>query len=114
MILTGAFAVMALWALISPTGMISVAGVDAVSPDARAEIRAFYGGIQLGIAALLAWHWAEDKHKEGLGIAGVLCLCAGGCRLLSAAFSPVGWITWALVVFELGGAVLCAWGYRAE
>ena len=115
MILTGTFVVMALWALISPTGMIAVIGVDAVGADARAEIRAVYGGIQLAISIILGWHLMdEDKHKDGLKVAGLFCICTGGCRLLSATFSPVGWVTWALVLFELTGAVLCAWGYRAD
>lgn len=47
------FAFFGLWLLVRP-GALSGVGINADNPDARTELRAMYGGFELGIAAFLA------------------------------------------------------------
>jgi hypothetical protein len=46
------FAFFGVWLLLRPNALRGV-GVVAESPDGRAELRAMYGGVELGIAAFL-------------------------------------------------------------
>jgi hypothetical protein len=52
------------------------------SPSALTEIRAFYGGLQIGIGFFLAWCLrASDRISLGLALGGVAVGCTGLARL---------------------------------
>ena len=49
------FADFGAWLMLAPTALEDVASVGLSNPEARAEIRAMYGGLEIGIAAFLHW-----------------------------------------------------------
>jgi hypothetical protein len=54
------------WFLIKP-GALAGIGIEVTGPSARTDIRATYGGFELGVAAFLFWCAArEDWHHVGL------------------------------------------------
>ena len=77
------------WFLIKPTALAGI-GIEATGASARTDIRATYGGFELGVAAFLFWCASrEDWHHVGLIAAmlfvagfgvgrGVGILCEGG------------------------------------
>ncbi|MCO5168882.1 MAG: DUF4345 domain-containing protein [Planctomycetes bacterium] len=72
-----AFAAFGLWLLVAPQALGQV-GVELPTPAARAEIRAFYGGLELGLAAFFAvaaarpaW-FAPGLLAQALGLGGVV------------------------------------------
>ena len=54
------------WFLIKPTALAGI-GIEATGASARTDIRATYGGFELGVAAFLFWcACREDWHYVGL------------------------------------------------
>tara|TARA_B100000959_G_scaffold278999_1_gene338396 strand:- start:298 stop:681 length:384 start_codon:yes stop_codon:yes gene_type:complete len=54
------------WFLIKPTALQGI-GIEATSASARTDIRATYGGFELGVAAFLFWcAYREDWQHIGL------------------------------------------------
>jgi hypothetical protein len=104
-----------LWFLVDPIAPLAAIGITATGAPAATEFRAFYGGLEVGLAALLlvaafrpAWHgpglWLVFAANAGI---------AAG-RLIGVAVDGV-WVpffTYALV-WELGFAVLAAAGLAA-
>ena len=53
--------------LLSPVSMAALTGVSASTPAATTDIRATYGGYQLGVGAFLLWSaLAPDRIPSGL------------------------------------------------
>lgn len=56
--------------LTMPERMLAPVNLPLDAPEARAEIRAFYGGFQLGVGLFLLWCWAIRKRvRTGLILA---------------------------------------------
>ena len=54
------------WFLIKPAALAGI-GIELTGPSARTDIRATYGGFELGVAAFLFWcAFREDWHHVGL------------------------------------------------
>lgn len=104
------FAGIGVAALVAPAATVAGAGLGPLPEPARAgltEIRAMYGGLELGLAAFLAWcTLAPERLPTGL-LATVLTLGGlGAARLLGIAVDqPDGWQMPAFAVIELSGAV---------
>ena len=64
----GAFGV---WLLLDPESLGDLTGVVASGPAARTEVRAFYGGLEIGFAAFFVLGCCRPK------IAATACLCLG-------------------------------------
>lgn len=100
--------------LASPETLAEMVGMGFLSSDAVAEIRAFYGGLELGIGMYLLWITTVAR-VEVLRRAGILAivLMFGGSAM--GRFShwlttgQLGAVQTALLVFELGYALICAW-----
>lgn len=104
------FAGIGAWTLVDPVGPLADVGVAPVDDRGLVELRAMYGGLELGMAAFLAW-CAADVARVRVGLVGAT-LTIGGlgtARLLSwLALRPEGWLLPALCAVELGGAALGA------
>ena len=110
-----AFGFFGLWAMISPTGMVALVGVEAVTPDAIADVRAMYGGMELTWAGILAWHaMEEDRHRVGLYLATFAIGGIGAARLFSLLLVGGSALSIFLVVVELGATGLLWWFARQE
>lgn len=85
-------------------------GLDVATPLARVEVRGFYGGLELGLAAFLAWCTASaDRYRPGLLLCALALGGTAGGRLTGIALEG-GTTTasmWGFVALELCGAALC-------
>lgn len=70
--------------LASPHVMASYIGISSSGPTAAADLRAVYGGLQLGAAAWLLYT-AQSPVRYRMGLIAQLCLYGGlaGARFLS-------------------------------
>lgn len=96
-----------------PSVLAGWVGLEFVSPNAPVEIRSFYGGLELGIAAFLA----ACARKPALVPAGLLFCAlafsfAGAARLLGVVqFGHAGATQPVVGVIELIFASVCGWSY---
>lgn len=100
--------------LIAPLATLASAGVVVSGAVAAAEIRAFYGGLEIGLGTcLLLAASSAQHHRAGL----VLCLATYGgiglARALGMGLDGVGTpFLWAALAVELGLAILAALSLR--
>ena len=78
-----------LWLLLDPA-TLSNAEIDVETPTARAEVRAFYGGLELGVAAFLAWCLRDGSVRVGLVAALTVLLGVAVCRTAGVALEGFG------------------------
>ncbi|GAB1514117.1 DUF4345 family protein [Actinophytocola sp. KF-1] len=104
------FLAMGVYALVAPAALARPFGIVAGSPEARAEIRAVYGGFGVAVAALLAVAVADAGGlRRGIAVTVAVALAgmAGG-RVVSrladraTAFYPI----WCYFCVEVVGAAL--------
>ncbi|MBX3471620.1 MAG: DUF4345 family protein [Planctomycetes bacterium] len=101
------FAAFGVWLLVAPEALGEV-GVVLSTPAARAEIRAFYGGLELGLAAFFAvaatrpaW-FAPALLAQALGLGGVIVGRLTGV-VVDGATDP---LLLSLMAAEAGGCAL--------
>ena len=100
--------------LVSPVSMLELTGGTASTPAAITDVRATYGGFQLGLGAFLCWSaLASERVPSALLALSLVAGAIGGCRLLGVAvdggFGPtllIGPIHLSALVFELATGVL--------
>ena len=100
------------WFLVDPIAPLAMIGITVEGAPAATELRAFYGGLEVGLAALLLYAAVKPPWRTA-GLWLVLAANAGiaAGRLLGVAIDGV-WVpffTYALV-WELGFVVLAAAG----
>jgi hypothetical protein len=109
-----AFAGFGVWGLAAPAGMLGMVEVTAVTPTARTELRAFYGGLELGIAVFLVVCLAR-RDRVGIGLLAsaitltTVALARGTSAVLDGPVSP---LIYYLLIAEVVGAVLSIAGWR--
>ena len=100
--------------LVSPVSMLELTGGSASTPAAATDVRATYGGFQLGLGAFLIWSaLASQRVASALLALSLIAGAIGGCRLLGVlidgGFGPtllIGPIHISALVFELATGVL--------
>ena len=109
-----AFAGFGVWGLVAPAEMIAMVEVTAATPTARAELRSFYGGLQLGIAGFFLVCLARrDRVAVGLLASTILIGSIAVARGTSGAEDgPVARPILYLLATEVTAAVLSAVGWR--
>lgn len=106
------------WTTVDPIGALADVGVGTLDSRGLVELRAMYGGLQLGMAAFLAWCLATpERARVGLTAATLTIGGLGLVRTLSwLAIGPEGALLPLLCVVELGcaglGAAALAWDAR--
>jgi len=99
-----------LWLLFEPAAMEKI-GIQATSKVGTAELRAFYGGMEIGLALFLALClWKPEWRSAGLWLVLLANGGAGLARLLAIGLGGAalgGYLAWALL-WELGFAALAA------
>ena len=97
-----------LWLLTDPAALAKV-GIQATSKVGTVELRAFYGGMELGLGIFLAMClWRPEWQSAGLWLVLLANGGAGLARLLGVFLSGAalgGYLGWALL-WELGFAAL--------
>ena len=103
-----------LWFLVDPIGPLAAIGITATGAPAATEFRAFYGGLEVGLAALLLAAAAKPTWRvPGLWLVVATNGGIAAGRLIGVAVDGV-WVpffTYALV-WELGFAALAALALR--
>ena len=98
-----------LWLLVDAGGALAKVGIHAQTPTGLVELRAFYGGMELGLGLFLAWCALRPEWREaGLWLVVLANGGAGLARLGSALVAGTalgGYLGWALL-WELGFAAL--------
>jgi hypothetical protein len=100
-----------LWLIVDPAGGLATVGIGALSPAGLIELRAFYGGLEVGLGIFLLlcaarpeWRrpglWAVLLGNGGIGLTRLGSIAASGV------FTP---FFGAALVWELGFAALAAW-----
>jgi hypothetical protein len=110
------FLVFGVWLLADPVTALGKIGIRADSATGLVELRAFYGGMEIGLGLFLAacvarpgWQdaglWLVLLANGGAGLARVLAIVLGGAAL----GGYLGWaLLWELGFAALGGAALFA------
>lgn len=110
-----AFAGFGIMLLIWPERLAGV-GLQVDTALARIEVRGFYGGLELGIAAFLAWcATSPHRFRPGLTLAALALGGTAAGRLVGIALEG-GTTTgamWSLVALELTGVALSVVALRA-
>lgn len=106
------FAVFGVWMLLFPVQGFAMLGVPVQSADFATEIRAFYGGLELALAALIARGlWRSDRVVPALEIAAVAYGCVALSRALGLAIDGSGatwhWIALATEALLAAAAAFC-------
>lgn len=103
------FLAFGLWLLLDPAGPLGKLGIQATDRVGLIELRAFYGGMEIGLGLFLAaCLWRPEWQGAGLWLVLLANGGAGLARLLGLflAGAPVaGYLGWALL-WELGFAAL--------
>lgn len=113
-ILLGGAAILAAYGvvmLVEPSVLRSLVGLDFTSVNAPTEIRAFYGGLELGIAVFLFVCGRNPALvPAGLLFCALAFSFAGGARLLGVLqYGAEGVSQPVVAVVEMAFAALCAW-----
>ena len=105
------FLAFGLWLLADPGGALAKIGIATTSATGTIELRAFYGGMEIGLGLFLGWCALRPEWQAaGLWLVLLSTGGAGAARLLGIALagaSPGGYLGWALA-WELGFAALAA------
>ncbi len=105
--------------LVSPVSMLALTGASASAPAEITDVRATYGGFQIGVGALLIWSaLAPPRLSSGLFSLGLAAGSVGLCRLVGLIvdgdFGPVlfmGPIHISALAFELAASALAFVGF---
>ncbi len=101
------WAAFAAWLGTSPSTLLSAFGVAESSPQMLTEVRAFYGGVELAIAAAMIILWWRGELFASL-LTGGLPLFGSACgRLAGLALDGYSQLHLGLAAFELVGAACC-------
>lgn len=102
------FIVFGVWLLLDPEVLTRLIGLKMETVSARTEIRAFYGGLELGIGVfLLGCAMFRNGLKSGLGLVACTLGGAGVARLVSLVQDGrEGWQMALITVLEIGATLL--------
>lgn len=92
----------------APWSMAKLLGLQATSPQAITELRAFYGGLEIGLGAFMIASAATRRWMRA-GLQCLLVVCAGiaAGRVFGLAIdNSASTLMWAALATELAGAVL--------
>lgn len=105
--------------LVDPVRLLAPVGVSVVSDAGLIELRAMYGGLELGFGLFLGW-CMMDLARVRIGLVAAMWVVGGlglarvGAYVVSW---PDGWMIPSLCVVEVGGALVCGlalWWTRSE
>ena len=92
--------VFGVWYLIAPASWTDPTGFGPLGPHALTDVRATYGGFQIGLGLFTIWAATEPRHVRLAVVLQALTIGAiGSCRLVGFAIdgSPNGFLISAIV-----------------
>lgn len=94
--------------LLRPEATAGLVGIQLASTAARSDVRAVYGGLEIGLALVLVY-CALDPSRVGPGLwlVAILFGAVAGARLLGTVLDrPVQPLTWKVLAVEAATALL--------
>jgi hypothetical protein len=101
------YAGFAVWLGCDPAALASAFGVDHTTPELLTEFRAFYGGVEIGIAAACLILWLRREIFAAALIGGLPLLGSASGRLIGQFVDGFSSQHILLALPELVGGVLC-------
>ena len=101
-----------LWLGWNPGELLPAFGVDLSTPATRTEIRAFYGGVELMIAATMGLLWWRGDVFASLLVGGLPLLGAACGRLIGLMLDGYTPMHLGFAALELIGSAVCLAGCR--
>ena len=95
---------------IDPLGVLAPAGISVLDPNGLVELRAMYGGLEVGLALFLVW-CAMDASRFRTGVVAMTLMLAGLSLTRLATWlvhTPEGQLHPFLIILELSGAIIGA------
>lgn len=109
------YAGFAAWLGLNPTALLAAFNMEQSTPQMLTEIRAFYGGIELGIAVAMLILW-QRGNLFAAALIGGLPLAGSACgRLIGQVLDDGSTLHLLLALPETAGAaacLLCCWRLR--
>lgn len=100
----------ALWLGYSPRSLLVAFGIEQSTPEMLTEIRAFYGGVEAGIAIAMLALWWKNQIVAALLIGGIPLLGSASGRILGTMTDGFSGLHLVLASFEASGGILCLVG----
>ncbi len=93
---------------VNPAGLFGLSGQLLDVPAALTDVRATYGGMQIGLGAYVLWlAWSVSGMRQALCLLVIMLGCVGSVRLVGAVFDGgVQALNFAAAGFELVAALL--------
>lgn len=104
------YAGFAVWLGGWPAALLEAFGVTGWTPAMLTEIRAFYGGVELGIAVAMVWLGRRGDRFAALLIGGLPLAGSAVGRCLGLAVDGVSPLHAGMALVDAGGAAFCLTG----
>lgn len=101
----------ALWLGINPQALLIAFGVEQSTPPMLTEIRAFYGGVELAIAACMLLLMRSGLYRPALLIGGLPLLGSSAFRCIGSFVDGFSGLHLAMAGIEFGGFLFCLAAY---
>ncbi len=102
----------ALWLGVNPGALLPAFGIEASTPQMLTEVRAFYGGVEMGIAVAMIVLWRRSDLFAALLVGGSPLLGSASGRLIGLSIDGFSVVHLGFAGLELVGAAFCLWGAR--
>jgi len=111
----GIFLFFGTWLFAIPTALEGI-GIELTTPEAFIDVRATYGGLELGLAAFLLVAQARPAWHRGALLLAALCVGGlGAGRLGGILLAGEGTtLMWTFLAIEAASAAVLLWAYRSS
>ncbi|MEM7474645.1 MAG: hypothetical protein AAF483_06595 [Planctomycetota bacterium] len=106
------YAGLGIWLALLLAGLLKTFGIEQNTPAMLTEIRAFYGGVELGIAGLMLLFWRQGLLGQALLLGGIPLLGTVLGRMAGLLCDGFSSLHLTLGTFEAAGFISCFAGYR--
>lgn len=106
------YAGFAVWLGGWPGALLVAFGIPESTPQMLTEIRAFYGGIELGIAIVMMLLWQQSQTPAALLVGGVPLACSSTGRCFGMMLDGFSTTHALFAIVEAIGFACCIAGYR--
>ena len=100
----------ALWLGCNPQALLRAFGIETTTPQMLTEIRAFYGGVEMAIAASMMILWRFNHLFAALLIGGIPLIGSATGRVIGLLVDGFSSIHLGFAILELVGAAFCLAG----
>lgn len=102
----------ALWLGLDPQALLKAFKIENATAGMLTEIRAFYGGIELGIAAAMVWLWRRGDRVAALVVGGLPLAAAASVRVIGMLVDEASSLHVTIAIAEGSGGTLCLFASR--